>query len=325
MRQRNRNTYKSTYQVSQYGRPVTQRLTPLAYICMGIAGFFVLFGAAVFIGRWLDRRPSDLAANSGMTARGTPGSGTAAVVVETVGQAPAYGATATPVINRPRNTSTPRPPTRTPEPTVERPTVAADQVAALPTANAIEWTNQMTQTETGEWMAPLSQKERTEKDVRAYFDALLAHKSPQDAYRDLVENRDRFFARYFEGEALRTIKSALSQDKLNVLKSGDVDVRVVRYTKDGSMATVSIAKRGWIIDAYDRATLADPVEQSLRDEDVMWLVRYSASEGRWKIMNTTSLPTGGRVFSDEGRRSFEKFVAEVTKNQQANATPTPTP
>jgi hypothetical protein len=324
MRQRNRNTYKSTYQVSEYGRPVTQRLTPLAYICMAIAGFLVVFGIAVFVGRWLDRRPSDLVANSGMLVTGTPGAKPTVMIFEGVGQAPATGATATPVINKPRSTSTPRP-TRTPEPTVEQQVASQSDPAALPTANALDWTGQMTQTETGEWMAPLSQKERTETDVRGYFDALRAHKSPQDAYRDLIENGDAFFARYFEGEALRTIKSQLNPDKLNVLKSGDVDVRVVRYTKDGTMATVSIARRGWVMDAYDRATLADPVEQPLRDEDVMWLVRYSVSEGRWKIMNTTSLPSGGRVFSDEGRRSFEKFVAEVTKNQQANATATPTP
>jgi hypothetical protein len=314
MRQRNNSSYKSTYQVSEYGRSVTKRLTPLAYICIGVAGFLVIFGILVFTGKYLDTRQFK-------TTTAPAGAASPTVIVfEQIGAAP-VGATATPVINRPRNTATPRPPTATPDQT--QPTVApgaAATGAVLPGINVIEWTNQMTQTETGEWMAPLTQKERTESDVRGYFEELLKHKTPQDAYRDIVENGDTFYARFFEGEALRTIKATQAPDKLNVLKGGNIDVRVVRYTKDGSMATVSIAKRGWVIDAYDRATLADPVEQKLRDEDLLWLVRYSAADGRWKIMNTTSLPTGGRVFSDEGRRSFEKFVNEVTKNQ-----PKPTP
>ncbi len=107
-----------------------------------------------------------------------------------------------------------------------------------------------------------------------------------------------------------------------MLKEGTIDVRVVRYTKDGSMATVSIAKRGWIMQAYNRATLADPTEIKLKDEDLLWMVRYSSIDNRWKVMNVSSLPSGRRVFSEEGRKSFEKFVQEMTKNLP---TPTVTP
>jgi hypothetical protein len=329
MARRRNNEYKPTFEVSGYGRPVSQRLTPLAYICIAIAGFFVVLGIVVLIGNSTGYSSSELARRLGLAREQKPTSEaqvtvTAPVVLERAVVANVSSAsTATPAPVKPR-TPTPVRPTSTPRPTrvvQARPTTVALVEPTRGPAPTDEPSG-VTPDSNGELMAPQTVVERTQRDVLAYFDALSNHKSPQNALKDLVEERDVFLGKYFEGEALRTIKASVGQDKLNVLKEGTTNVRVVRYTKDGSMATVAISKRGWIVQSYDRATLTDPVEVKLKDEDLLWLVRYSSNEQRWKVMNVSSLPTGRRVFSEEGRKSFEAFVKEMTKNQPT-ATPVP--
>ncbi len=216
-RRRNDNEYRPTFQVSGYGRPVTQRLTPLTYICLAIAGFFLVFGIVVLLGNVTGYSPSDLARRIGLardpdaTKNSTPTVPTAIVAAVNPALDVQSASTATPAPVKPR-TPTPVRPTATPRPTsTPRPT--REVVAQQPTPEPAEIPSaELAPNAEGELMASEPIVKRTERDVRAYFEALIAHKSPQAAYKDLVEDSDGFLSKYFEGEALRTIKASVSQE-----------------------------------------------------------------------------------------------------------------
>jgi hypothetical protein len=315
MANKSNRDYRPSFSVSSYQKPVHQRLTPLAWIVVAVGVFFVLFGFVVVASSLTYGSPSELARQFGLV-RDEPAQAadapTAPPVMETAPAQVAQGATATPAPRKQRPTSTPAP-TRTPGPTAA-PLATAE--ATVEVVTAVAWTDQMQQTASGEWMAPAREVQRTERDVLAYFNALRAQETPQDAYRDLVEKQDTFLSRFFEGEALREIKSRLSTEHLALLRGGNTYVQVVRYTKNGTAAVVSISKRGWQLEMYDRNTLAPGETTTARDEDLMWQVRYSAVEGRWKITNISALPANGQVFSPEGQQAFDDFFKK-------NAQPTP--
>lgn len=310
MPQRRNGAYKPSYSVTEYHQPWYRRLTPLAWVMVGIAGFLVLFGISVMLGRIGWGSPSAQARSIGLS--GLEGSPTAIPAIQTAVPELAFGATATP---RPAVT---RAPTRTPRPTSEpvAPVLLSTPTGEPTSVPALDWTAIMTQTVAGEWMAPETEVQRTQRDVLAYFEALRNFKSPEEARRELIEQPDRFLGRFFEGEALRAARSTLDVGRLNILKEGETDVRVVRYSKDGSLAVVTITKRGWVYESLDKDSLQDAQRKPVPDESVTWQVRYSTVEGRWKVMNITALPSNGDLFSAEGAKAFDAFFKKTVNENK---------
>ncbi len=312
--------YRPTFQVSGYRRPWYQRLTPIAWVGIGAAAFLLLIGALLLTGNLLQLRgPSQAAIESGMLLPdNTPGAVTATPLLEQGIRGSNASGTATPRPT-PRASSTPRP-TWTPAPTRE-PAPTNTPVGS----SAIDWESRMFQTATGEWMAPEDTALRAERDVRAYFESLERHKAPDIAYKDFVQDPQGYFGRFFEGEALRTIQKRVNPETVDVLRDGKTDVKVVRFSKDGTTAIVSISKRGWRVESYDRATLQNSRIIDLPDETLLWQVRYSLVNRRWMIMNISSLPSNGELFSPEGKAAFDAFFKKTMEEQAKNATPTPKP
>jgi hypothetical protein len=314
------NGYRPTFQVSGYQRPWYQRLTPITWIAIGAGVFLLVIGVLLLTGNLLQLRgPSQAAIESGMVRPvSSPGVPAATAVLEQGVQGANASGTATPRPT-PRASSTPRP-TWTPAPTFE------PQPTGTPVgSSSIDWEARMFQTASGEWMAPDDTAQRTERDVRDYFESLEKHKAPDIAYKDIVQDPQGYFSRYFEGEALRTIQGRVNPETVEVLREGSTDVRVTRFSKDGTTAVVSIAKRGWRVESYDRATLQTSRIIEVPDETLMWQVRYSVVQRRWMIMNISSLPSNGELFSPEGKAAFDAFYKKTMEEQAKNATPTPTP
>jgi hypothetical protein len=315
-----RGGYRPTFQVSHYQKPWYTRLTPVAWVALGVFGFLIVLGIFLALGRINTVSNDEVAQEFGM-AKVNVGEGTVipTVAIEAGIANVGVSGTATPVPVR--FTATPRP-TSTPRPTTElKPTRSTDRSRNLDTG--ITWQNAMTETATGEWMAPLTTVERTQRDIEAYFKALQSHASPQDAYKDYVQDPEGFFQRYFEGEALRTVQTKLNPVTVDILRKGETQVKVVRYSRDGSLAIISIAKRNWVVESFDRATLLTSRLIDVPDEDLLWQARFSSVDGRWKIMNVSALPANGAVFSPEGQAAFDQFFKKTVKENPPQNTPTP--
>ncbi len=179
--------------------------------------------------------------------------------------------------------------THTPEPTVTSEPPPTPAPKAAPERTPATWKSDMVLTEGGAWMASASVVSDTQRVVQNYFDALHAHKTPAEARRDLLEQRDEFLARFFSDNALVKLKRDLSA--LNTVaqyQSGWVDVAVLRYAEDGLSADVMVRQRAWTVRNWQLAGLKRWTPQRIPDQDAVWQVRYTPEAG-WKVASIVSI------------------------------------
>jgi hypothetical protein len=322
---------------SQGERPWYKRLTPFSWglLSVGTAAFIAgMVYAATIVARPTEpaRIADGFAPPEGAAAvvAQIPAEPTAMVVVEPV---VVPSATATPAPSAtPAPTAEPTAePTLEVQPTVEptaepAPTEAPTaDVAAAPapvaTADVVPWAGTMLQPTDGVFMAPESVIADVQSSVSGYYAALRQHRSPDEATRDLVTNQDVFLAQYFAGDALNAVKNEVNAAaELAVLERGDVNVRILSFSPDGSSAMAMVEQRGFTSRFWEKPNLARWQLRRLPDQDVRVQLDYSISDKRWRvssILETTAVRRASR--NTTGNR------APVTRSRPARPVATVAP
>jgi hypothetical protein len=313
---------------SQAKRPWYQRLTPFSWALFSAAGVAFIAGmvyAASIVARAPQAAPQidDFASSNGNVQRVAQvlpaATVTATAIVEPTAVAtftavpvPTEAPTATPTVE-PQPTPDP---TAEPAPTVELTAEAAAVPAPVATADIVPWAGSMLQPSNGVFMAPENVVAEVQSSVGGYYAALRQHRSPSDATRDLVTNQDTFLSQYFAGDALKSVKNDLNTaDELGVLERGDVTVKVLSFSPDGSSAMVMVEQRGFTTRFWQKPQLARWQLRRQPDQDVRLQVDYSISDQRWRvtsILETTAVQRPSRSVS--GNR------APVTRSRPSRQT-----
>ncbi len=251
-------------------RPLVSRLTPVAWLTMGI-GALVLVTALGFGARALfsPRVPEPAPASAPVLAfAGTP------TAKPTVAPTVAPNQTATPAA--PTLAPTEPPPTLVP--TEPPPTAMPTAIPGAP------WRSALTQDAEGNLMAPPEVVTQAEQSVLAYWTALTQHTDVRAAKRDLVDNQDSFLSRYFEGDALTAAKNEINTaTQLPTYDRGNVTVRVLGFSADGFGADVIIEQRGWTTRFFERPELLRWLLKRIPDQSHRWKLRYDPDQNRWLV------------------------------------------
>jgi hypothetical protein len=251
------NQRKSTFEVSPQKRPVTQRLTPLAWIFIGILGLALVVGCTACTLALVDR-PTD----------------------------EPWDPTATPT---PAPTETPVAPAGpSPTPTVwyqdiVTPTVAATETVAA--AHPAWWSDQMTQDDEGNWWPPEEVAEMVKEhrqECGEIHDQYLVETTPPD-----IEGYEAVVATCYTGENLESQLSFLDH-----LSQGDntivsvewetCHVQVQEWSEDGLECTLGITCSAGTINEYDHTGELISTEYQEQGGLALTRRRYDPTDGRWK-------------------------------------------
>jgi hypothetical protein len=247
-----RNTpprHRSTFEVSADKRPLFQRLTPLAWVIIGLVSLVVVGVLAITVPQLLSNdNETELLAER--LARETPVNSVAA---------PKAPAAPTPT----------RAPTRTPRPTV---------AAANP--NDAPWRTQMILGADGIWTAPPAVMQRVLDEVTGYYQARL-----DLPYERFVSERAAFHQRFLTDAALEQQQredTALTQyDRVRALTASPA---IIAFDEDGAGVTVSVAERDGRKDVYDtRNGSIMQADVAMPNMIRVYKLRYSRAENRWRI------------------------------------------
>jgi hypothetical protein len=156
----------------------------------------------------------------------------------------------------------------------------------------------MLQPSNGVFMAPENIVAEVQSSVSGYYAALRQHRSPDDATRDLVTNQDVFLSQYFAGDALSSVKNDVNAAaELAVLERGDVNVKILSFSPDGSSAMAMVEQRGFTSRFWEKPSLARWQLRRQPDQDVRVQIDYSIADKRWRvssILETTAVRRASR-------------------------------
>jgi hypothetical protein len=297
---------------SQGSPPWYKRLTPFSWGLMSVAAFAFIAGmiyAATIVARPTEAaQPADGFASADSATQAVAQAlpePTALIVIEpTVAPSATPAPTATPeptveptVEVQPTVEPTPEP-APTAEPTAEVAAAAAPAPAPVATADVVPWAGSMLQPSNGVFMAPENIVAEVQSTVSGYYAALRQHRSPDDATRDLVTNQDVFLSQYFAGDALSSVKNEVNAAaELAVLERGDVNVKILSFSPDGSSAMAMVEQRGFTSRFWEKPNLSRWQLRRQPDQDVRVQIDYSIADKRWRvsgILETTAVRRASR-------------------------------
>jgi len=245
--------HRPVFEVSPERRPVGQRLTPLAWALVGVAGLVVLLGIAGGVAVLSGRSPA------------------------TVWQ-PTPTATTQPTATVPLPTTTPTEwwegvMTPTPEPT-----------PAFPAW----WADHMTRDENGHWWAPEEVADMVRGDFNAFAEEALHEVFFASEIPDL-ETYEKHLAEWFSGPYLdyqRNIYVPNVRAGAMLFRTSDWQeclVQVQEWSPDGLECTVGRTCRDGTRYSYDFAIDEHTIEEVGQMGLILIRMRYDSFDGRWKM------------------------------------------
>jgi hypothetical protein len=252
------NQRKSTFKVSPQKRPVTQRLTPLAWVFIAILGLVVLVGCGAGALALVDR-PTDEPWDPTATATTAP-------------------------------TETPAAPAGpSPTPTVWYQDIVTPTVAATEEVTASGempwWSDQMTQDDEGNWWPPEEVAAMVEEHIIECEEMRVQHMidtSPPD-----IDGFAEAAPMCYFGDRLDQKLSSLEylREGVNTIVYAEWDSchrQVQEWSEDGLECTVGVTCSNGTFYEYDHAgelIFSEPRDQSGL---ILHRYRYDPTDGRWK-------------------------------------------
>ena len=264
------DSYRPTYRVSPYRRPLLQRLTPLAWFVVALAVIGLLGGGAVLVYRASEaRNGTELLADrlSGRTGATTAQASRPTALPPSAAQSAAQSHGSGNVLAKRAVTAVP----------TVMPTAAP---TAMPTAdpNRVAWADQLEPQRDGTLLAPQAVVDKAVADLSAYY--VLQRDLP---LADYLARRDEILATYFSGPALEAMREQEAQRKQYPMnRGGQFTLQVRDFAPDGKTAKAGVILRGWTNDIYDVATKRVRAKGQI-DQDMFAIItiRFDQANGRW--------------------------------------------
>jgi hypothetical protein len=256
------NQRKSTFEVSPQKRPVTQRLTPLAWVFIAIAALVVL--ASCTAGALtLTERPTDEPWDPTATATTAPT------------EAPAAPAGPSPT------------------PTVWYEDIVTPTVAATETVTSSGelpwWSDQMTQDDEGNWWPPEEVAAMVEEHIRdcnQTYEQYLVETTPPD-----IDGYAEVAPMCYYGDRLEEKLSSLEylREGVNTITDAEwadgCSYQVQQWSADGLECTVGETCSNGTIYEYDHNGELISTESREQSGLILYRYRYDPADGRWKKLD----------------------------------------
>ena len=251
------NAHKPTFKPSPAQRPFVQRLTPLAWVFIGVVAVALVLGVAGCV-MTLTGRPTDEPWDPTATATSVP--------------------TETPV------------PTAGPSPTptvwfqeIVTPTV--DATGEVTAAHPAWWSDQMTQDAEGNWWPP----EEVDAMVKEHYLTYVESRNavfPEDGPPDLNALEELNYEWYSGPQLEAQIRILEDQRNGGVIYESEIDsiyLEIQKWSADGMESTLGATIQGIKVSSYNALTgeLIETLE--MESQLALWRMRYDPWSGHWKM------------------------------------------